>query len=173
MRFSAPYHPTVSLTSVICPGGATPQLYPEGDNRGISWIFPYFPDSLDFWIVFPCGEWPSTLDYFCRALQVHVSDCSCFCGLLQIRMPQPPTPHPRALWGGPQGPPGLPQGPFGPLGTDGASRRADGGGRTALRAAHKVFFVLSWETFSMSEVRMRNAELPNLAQIRSEYFNLA
>ena len=124
-------------------------------------------------IVFPCGEWPSTLDYFCRALQVHVSDCSCFCWLLQIRMPQPPTPHPRALWGAHRAPPGLPQGPFGPLGTDGASRRADGGGRTALRAAHKVFFVLSWETFSMSEVRMRNAELSNLAQNRSEYLNIA
>ena len=42
-----------SFTSVICPGGATPQLYPEGgigDNRGISGIFPYFPDSLDFLI---------------------------------------------------------------------------------------------------------------------------
>ena len=45
--------------------------------------------------------------------------------------------------------------------------------RTTLRAAHKVFFVLSWETFSMSKVRMRNAEVPNLAQIRSEYLDMA
>ena len=37
-------------TSVTCHVVATPQLYPEGDNRGISGIFPYFPDSLDFWI---------------------------------------------------------------------------------------------------------------------------
>ena len=126
-----------------------------------------------FCIVFPCGEWPSTLDYFCRALQVHVSDCSCFCGLLQIRMPQPPTPHPRALWGGPQGPPRAPPGAL-RAPRDGR-RFAPGGrrGRTALRDAHKVFFVLSWETFSMSEVRMRNAELSNLAQNRSEYLNIA
>ena len=83
-------------------------------------------------------------------------------GSCRLGCPNPPPPTP-----------GLPQGPFGPLGTDGASRRADGGGRTALRAAHKVFFVLSWETFSVSEVRMRNAELSNLAQNRSEYLNIA
>ena len=41
------------LAQLAVPHGhvvATPQLYPEGDNRGISGIFPYFPDSLDFWI---------------------------------------------------------------------------------------------------------------------------
>ena len=94
-------------------------------------------------------------------------------GSCRLGCPNPPPPTPGPFGGAHRAPPGLPQGPFGPLGTDGASRRADGGGRTALRAAHKVFFVLSWETFSMSEVRMRNAELPNLAQIRSEYLNMA
>ena len=42
---------STAATSVICPGGATPQLYPEGgigDTRRISGIFPYFHDSLDF-----------------------------------------------------------------------------------------------------------------------------
>ena len=85
--------------------------------------------------------------------------------------PPPPTPGP---FGGPTGPP--PWAPPGALRAPRDGRRfAPGGrrGRTALRAAHKVFFGLSWETFSMSEVRMRNAELSNLAQNRSEYLNMA
>ena len=103
--------------------------------------------------VLPCGMLPSTLVYFFAELSrylfllVHASAVSRSLGYHN------PHPTPKGPWGGPNG-----------------SSRAQGPlrapwGWTALRAAHKVFFGLSWETFSRSAVRMRNAELPDLARL--------
>ena len=107
----------------------------------------------------PAGCFPSTLDCFRRALQVHVSARSCFLLVRVSAWPQPPTPTQGPL-GGPQGPP-----------------RAQGAlrapwGRTALRAVPELLFGLSCEMFSMGAVRMRNAEWLGLVQTGSEYPNM-